>query len=335
MTMLSLFFDKLEGQAQGDEPWAWCHVGSVLLCLLSVSALSACTPGENSHSLSTSGSDGNHPPVIRRVSLQPVPLISHGPLSVSVEAQDLDRDEVRFRYRWFVNGKLVAERSIETMEPTIFKRGDQVVVEVVPSDGKSEGASVKSQSLVVGNSSPVVSHVTIEPNEEAFSRRVLAKADVMDPDGDSFSVTYRWSKNDKVVLEGESNELDITDLKTNDTIQVEVVAKDGTTTGKPLSSDVFSMNNTPPTIVSLPASAKKDGQYTYQVQANDPDGDALSYSLEVAPSGMTIHPQTGLVQWTPAAGTRGSHQIRVVAKDLKGGFATQEFDLSLAAASKS
>ena len=326
---------ELRGQAQGDKPWAWCRVGSALLCLLSVSALSACTPGENSHSLSTAGSDGNHPPVIRRVSLQPVPLILDGPLSVSVEAQDLDRDEVTFRYRWFVNGKLVAERSSETMEPTIFKRGDQVVVEVVPSDGKSEGVSVKSQSLAVGNSAPVVSHVTIEPNEEAFSRRVLAKADVMDPDGDSFSVTYRWSKNDKVVLEGESHELDITDLKTNDTIQVEVVAKDGTTTGKAVVSNVFSINNTPPTIVSSPTSAKQNGQYAYQVQTQDPDGDALTFNLEIAPSGMTIHPQTGLVQWVPAADVQGSHRVRVVVKDARGGFATQEFDLSLTALSKS
>lgn len=326
---------ELRGQAQGSLPWAWCRAGSVLLCLLSVSALSACTPGENSQSLSTAGSDGNHPPVIRRVSLQPVPLILHGPLSVSVEAQDLDRDEVTFRYRWFVNGKLVAERSSETMEPTIFKRGDQVVVEVVPSDGKSEGASVKSQSLAVGNSAPVVSHVTIEPNEEAFSRRVLAKADIVDPDGDSFSVTYRWSKNDKVVLEGESHELDITDLKTNDTIQVEVVAKDGTTTGKAVVSNVFSISNTPPTIVSSPTSAKQDGQYAYQVQAQDPDGDALTFNLEVAPPGMTIHPQSGLVQWVPAADLKGNHRVRVVAKDARGGFATQEFDLSLTALSKS
>ena len=321
--------NELRGQVQGNQSWTWCHVGSVLLCVLS-----ACTPGENSHS-PAAGVDGNHPPVIRRVSLQPVPLILHGPLSVSVEAQDLDRDEVTFRYRWFVNGQLVAERSNETMEPTIFKRGDQVVVEVVPSDGKSEGAPFKSQSIAVGNSSPVVSHVTIEPNEQSFSRRVLARADVMDPDGDSFLVTYRWSKNGKVVLEGENYELDIADLKTNDTIQVEVVAKDETATGKSVVSNVFSMNNTPPTIVSSPASARQEGQYTYQVQANDSDGDVLSFSLEVAPPGMTIHPQTGLVQWVPTAEAKGSHQVRVVAKDPKGGFATQEFDLSLAAASKS
>ncbi|MEP6958534.1 MAG: hypothetical protein ABI980_07365, partial [Nitrospirota bacterium] len=156
------------------------------MCFFTLSELSACTPGENSHSLSSAGSDGNHSPVIRRVSLQPSPLVLYGPLSVTVEAQDLDRDEVTFRYRWFVNGRLVAERSSEMLEPTILKRGDQVFVEVVPSDGKVEGAPFKSQSLAVGNSAPVVSHATIEPNEQAFSRRVLAKADVMDPDGDSF-----------------------------------------------------------------------------------------------------------------------------------------------------
>ena len=322
--------NELRGQAQGNQLWAWCHLGSALLCLLS-----ACTPGENSQSRSTAVSDGNHPPVIRRVSLQPTPLVLHGPLSVSVEAQDLDRDEMTFRYRWFVNGQLAAERSSETLEPTILKRGDQVVVEVVPSDGKSEGAPFKSQSLAVGNSAPVVSHVTIEPNEQVFSRRVFAKADVMDPDGDSFSVTYRWSKNEKVVLEGESHELDITDLKTNDTIQVKVVATDGTATGKAVVSNVFSMNNTPPTTVSSPASAKQDGQYAYQVQAQDPDGDALTFNLEVAPPGMTIHPQSGLVQWVPAADLKGSHRVRIIAKDSKGGFATQDFDLSLSSPVKS
>ena len=327
--------NELRGQAQGDQPWAWCHLGNALLYVLTLSMLSACTPGENSQSLSTAGSDGNHSPVIRRISLQPTPLVLQGPISVFVEAQDLDRDEIKFRYRWFVNGQLVAERSSETLEPTILKRGDQVVVEVVPSDGKNEGVPVKSQSLIVENSAPVVSHVTIEPNEESFSRRVLAKAEVMDPDGDSFSVTYRWSKNDKVVLEGESHELDITDLKTNDTIQVEVMATDGTATGKAVVSNVFSINNTPPTIVSLPTSAKQDGQYAYQVQAQDPDGDALTFNLEVAPPGMTIHPQSGLVQWVPAADLKASHRVRIVAKDSKGGFDSQDFELSLSSPGKS
>ena len=327
--------NELRGQAQGNLPWAWCRSASPSVWLFMLAVISGCTSKEDGQVLSTAGLDGNHPPVIRRVSLQPTPLVLHGPLSVSVEAQDLDRDEVTFRYRWFVNGQLVAERSSETLEPTILKRGDQVVVEVVPSDGKSEGAPFKSQSLAVGNSAPVVSHVTIELNEEAFSRRVLAKADVMDPDGDSFSVNYRWSKNDKVVLEGESHELDISDLKTNDTIQVEVVAKDGTATGKAVVSNVFSINNTPPTIVSSPTSAKQDVQYAYQVQAQDPDGDALTYNLEVAPPGMTIHSQSGLVQWVPAADLKGSHRVRIVAKDSKGGFATQDFDLTLTAPSKS
>ena len=43
-------------------------------------------------------------------------------------------------------------------------------------------------------------------------------------------------------------------------------------------------------------------QYIYAVQAQDPNAAAvLTYSLLVAPAGMTINPTTGVIQWTPSA----------------------------------
>ena len=43
----------------------------------------------------------------------------------------------------------------------------------------------------------------------------------------------------------------------------------------------------------------KSGDYEYQVDAIDPDNDDLTYSLVTGPSGMTINPVSGLVEWTP------------------------------------
>ena len=58
--------------------------------------------------------------------------------------------------------------------------------------------------------------------------------------------------------------------------------------------------NLPPVITSIPLTQAKNYQpYNYQVQASDPNGDPLIYSLALAPANMTINPSTGLIQWTP------------------------------------
>jgi putative Ig domain-containing protein len=327
---------RVKGQAQGVTPWAWAFLTSPYTWSLALGFLSACTPAsEDGRSLSQAVQRENHPPVVRSVSLQPNPLVLSGPISALVQAQDDDRDIIHIRCRWFANNKLVAERSSESVEPEIFKRGDNVVVEVVPSDGKVEGAPFKSEIFVVGNTPPIVSHLTIEPDEQSFARRVVAKADVSDPDGDTVTVDYRWRKNGEVVKEGEANELDITGFSAKDSIQVDVMASDGIDAAKPVASQVFVMNNTAPRITSTPASAAQGAQYEYQVIAKDPDDDPVTYVLEVAPTGMTIDPQSGMIQWAVAPGTTGSHRVRVMAKDSKGGFATQEFDLSLSSPGQS
>ncbi|RMD57833.1 hypothetical protein D6825_02770 [Candidatus Woesearchaeota archaeon] len=57
--------------------------------------------------------------------------------------------------------------------------------------------------------------------------------------------------------------------------------------------------NLAPQILSQPVTSVVLGTtYLYKVVATDPNGDALSYSLDVAPNGMTID-QSGLVLWTP------------------------------------
>ena len=39
------------------------------------------------------------------------------------------------------------------------------------------------------------------------------------------------------------------------------------------------------------------GVYSYQVEAADPEGDPISFSLADAPEGMTIDPESGLLSW--------------------------------------
>lgn len=74
----------------------------------------------------------------------------------------------------------------------------------------------------------------------------------------------------------------------------------------------------------LPSSSVqvRQGQlYRYTLSAADADGDGLTYVLEQAPSGMSIHVQTGLLSWTPTELQVGSHSVRVSVRDAKGGIA--------------
>lgn len=86
--------------------------------------------------------------------------------------------------------------------------------------------------------------------------------------------------------------------------------------------------NAPPAIMSVPdIEALLERHYTYQVTASDEDGDALAYSLDLGPAGMTIS-AAGLIEWTPAADQDGNHAVTVRVEDGRGGAATQEYAVS-------
>jgi hypothetical protein len=88
--------------------------------------------------------------------------------------------------------------------------------------------------------------------------------------------------------------------------------------------------NTGPSINSSPGTSVTAGNtYHYDVDASDPDGDALTYGLVQGPSGMTIDPLTGLVSWTTGIADAGSNEVAVVVSDCCVS-ATQSFTIDAA-----
>ncbi len=71
--------------------------------------------------------------------------------------------------------------------------------------------------------------------------------------------------------------------------------------------------------------------YAYQVEASDPDGDALSYSLIEGPPGMVIDSESGLIEWWVTSKDLGSHGVTVEVEDGKGGADQQMFTLVIKA----
>jgi bacillopeptidase F len=87
----------------------------------------------------------------------------------------------------------------------------------------------------------------------------------------------------------------------------------------------------PPSITSTPPTTATEGSlYSYSVTATDADGDALGFSLDVAPAGMTIDASTGVIAWTPGSTQAGTHDATVRVTDAVGLSATQSFSVTVA-----
>ncbi|MCC7338411.1 MAG: putative Ig domain-containing protein [Pirellulaceae bacterium] len=95
----------------------------------------------------------------------------------------------------------------------------------------------------------------------------------------------------------------------------------------------YGKQNSAPGITSIPdieALAGKD--YRYDVDAIDEDGDALTYSLTQAPTGMSIVPSSGVITWATSTSSIGNVPITVEVSDGRGGVARQDYTLSVIAA---
>ena len=85
-----------------------------------------------------------------------------------------------------------------------------------------------------------------------------------------------------------------------------------------------------PVITSTPGFfATVDNQYTYQIVAEDPDGDEITYTLLSDQAGLTVDATTGLLEWTPTAGDLGTTLVEIVARDPAGGGSIQQFSLTV------
>ncbi|MEW5759276.1 MAG: putative Ig domain-containing protein, partial [Candidatus Thermoplasmatota archaeon] len=114
-----------------------------------------------------------------------------------------------------------------------------------------------------------------------------------------------------------------------------VIPFDGFDNGECISgiwSFTVDFNATPnyaPLIVSIPSKKVAVGtEYIYDVDATDEDNDVINYYLKIAPEGMKIDQQTGVIRWIVPLGAVGLHEIVVSATDGKSN-ATQRFTLEV------
>ncbi|UVT15674.1 MAG: hypothetical protein H8K04_18015 [Nitrospira sp.] len=260
----------------------------------------------------------------------PIPLT--GPVEVQVDGQDPEREAVSFEYQWYIDNAPVSRQTNSTLPAELLKRGQTVFVEIIPSDGANKGQLYRTKSVVVGNTVPKVTAVSLTPQMARAGDKLEAQVDANDPDHDRVDLAFKWFRNDSVIKEGEEPFLDTTGFSARDILTVEVMASDPTGSGTSLKSSPLMLGNSAPKIVSTPPPSAAQERFDYAVKALDPDGDQVTYYLEMAPPGMTIGSESGHIGWLIPTDLQGTFHVKVVARDGQGGLASQEFDLTLTAA---
>ncbi len=271
----------------------------------------------------------NSPPTITSVDILPKEPTQENQLSLTIQGKNPDRDPINYRYQWMKNDEEILAENKNVLENGRFRKGDLIRVKVTASDGKDDGKPFSSDPVKIVNSPPVVQEVRIEPKVAYANDNLKVLVKSSDIDGDEIRHTYQWERNGVILSEETKEVLEKGLSKKKDSFIVTVTPSDGEVPGTPKRSEPVVIFNSPPIIISSPPTRTEGSSYTYRVEANDPDGDPLAFTLKLHPKGMEIDKQTGLVRWEIRKEDKGNHPVEIEVSDDAGAKTSQQYEIKV------
>jgi hypothetical protein len=318
-----LLFNKAEPRGL----WSLIKAITFFLLLCSIVVLLSCENQKAAEPLSKT--KANSLPTITSVTILPERPNRENDLSLVIQSQDADGDLVNYRYQWIKNDIEIAGESGNVLKAGSFRKGDTFQVRVIPSDGKGDGKPFLSNPVKILNATPVVSEVWIEPQIPTIQNDLKVHEKSTDADGDSIFFSYQWEKNGAPLMDERKDMLERVRFKKGDSISVTIVPDDREIMGSPKKSEPVKISNSPPTIISSPPTSIEGTKYLYQIKANDPDNDPITYTLKSGPKGMGIDPKSGLLQWQIRKEDKGTHSIEIEVSDNEGAKSYQQYSLAI------
>ena len=187
---------------------------------------------------------------------------------------------------WVVNGMEFSGE--KRMDPEQFQKGDRIRARGIVRRGEEEIA-FETREIFARNCPPELGDVRLEPKAPTTGSEVKVVAACGDIDGDSVAMKYKWFVDDKEVPGEEGMKFTLTGVKKGSWVHVQVSTSDGTVEGPWKYSPRYQIVNSLPVVKStLPAEVPPDRKFSYEIRAEDPDGDVLTYTLVKSPEGMVL-----------------------------------------------
>lgn len=285
-------------------------------------AAAGCAPGGRGHDAAVAGADDG---------LRIAPDPAFAAVELRAVFADPAPDPASVRVEWRRNGATIDGAKTATLDPSRFAKGDLVSVHVFVPAEEGRSAREMTASVRVANSSPRIASVGVAQEAGPSGTELRASVECLDPDRDATRLEYTWFANGRPVPGAGEPVLPASKFARGDRVTLTVVARDDETESPPVTSEPFVLENHPPSFTSRPELPRAgDPAFEYQPAALDPDGDALRYSLDAGPDGMSLD-ALGRVVWVLPAGParRGDHVVRLRVADPHGGEAVQEFTIRL------
>jgi hypothetical protein len=301
----------------------WRLIKILTVFLLLFLGVLACAKGKEGEVKTKS----NSPPVITSVNILPEKPTKESELNLSIQSKDPDGDPITYQYQWLKNEEEIIGQNQNTLKKVNFKKGDLIRVRVTPSDGKVNGTPFLSTPVKILNSPPVIQEVWIEPKVAYVTDNLKAIVKCSDPDGDFTYYHYQWEGNGSALGDERKETLERGRFKKGDSIAVAVTPDDREALGTPKKSEPLLISNSPPQIVSSPPTSVEKTTYIYQVKANDPDNDPITFTLKSGPRGMEIDRKTGLISWEIRKEDKGTYPVEIEVSDSEGAKSKQRYTL--------
>jgi hypothetical protein len=203
-----------------------------------------CPDGSNSDGNGETCEDNliNTPPVVSSVDLSPTMATKASTMICTPTMSDVEGQTLGANYSWFVNGALQGAEITNTLTSANFSRGDTIQCRVIASDGFDDSEPVLSNTVVILNSPPNISSVTLEPTL-AFEESILACTPkiVSDLDGDAISLSFLWFVNGLQQVPT-SDQLTGDNFDAEDQVQCQVIAYDGIDVSGPVLSNIVTIS---------------------------------------------------------------------------------------------
>ncbi|MFH1463163.1 MAG: fibrinogen-like YCDxxxxGGGW domain-containing protein [Pseudomonadota bacterium] len=239
----------------------------------------------------------NRAPVVISVELGPTGASRDDTLTATVIAEDGDEDEITLDYAWSVDGVVLQQGEENTLAPSLFSRGDRVVVTVTPNDSFVDGAPVRSNLLEIADAVPTITAVSLTP-ATAYEASTLActPSGWADSDSDPAGYRYAWTVNGGVISATGAT-LEGGDFDRGDVLTCRAAPWDGLLEGEALESDAVTIQDTAPVVRALSlsdTSPATDDTLAVSVSAEDDDGDGVSLAYAWYVSGALVGSGTTL-----------------------------------------
>jgi len=248
----------------------------------------------------------NHPPVLQQIGNKSVN--ENSLLAFMITATDPDGDAITYSAQPLPRGATFSSQTLR-WTPTYEQAGNYQVT-FTASDGQAQDAETITITVNNVNRAPVLDAI----GNKSISEGSILSFSVTATDADGDTITYSAINLPRGAVFANQTFTWTPGYDQSGTYQVSFIASDGQAQdSQTISITVNNVNRAPILSPIGNKSVGVDSLLTFSVNAADPDGDTIQYSVDSLPTGARFVSQR--FSWVPTQSQAGNYEVTFMASD--------------------